>query len=113
MSDYQETADVLTSRDTIETEITLDGQSLPIKLEDITQSELEELEKRAEEDPEAEAEAIEEAISEYLIEPDVDIAEIPMHKRTQLYFGMHLAWSGVEDVQAAMDEMQLPEGNTR
>lgn len=113
MTDYDQTADALTSRDTLETEITLGGESLPIKLEDITQAELDDLEDRAADGPEAEAEVIREAIEEYLDEPDVDVDDVPMHKRTQLWFGMQLAWSGVEDVQAAMDDMDLPNQGNR
>ena len=112
MTDFNQTADALTSRDTIETEITLDGDPFPIEIKDITQSELEALEDRADQGPDAEAEVIQEAVDKYLLKPEVDIAAVPMHKRSQLWFGMQLAWSGAEDVQAAMEEMEIPGNRT-
>lgn len=111
MTDYDATADALTSRDALEKDILLDGESMPIKLKDITQNELEALEDRAGEGPDEEAAVIREAIEEYLLEPEVTVDDIPMHKRSQLWFAMQLAWSGAEEIQAAMDEMELPQGN--
>jgi hypothetical protein len=111
MTDFEQAADVLTSRDTIETEITISGDTITIRLQDITQDELDALEERAEEGPDVEAEVMKEAIEDYLIEPTVDIKEVPMNKRSQLWFGMQLAWSGAEDIQAAMDDLELPQGN--
>jgi|GEM_PF-6778381 len=111
MTDFDNTADWLQSRDTITREITADGESFPIEIKDITQDELEALEDRASDGPDAEAEVIQEAIDEFLVEPSVDVDAIPMSKRTQLWFAMQLAWSGAEDIQAAMQELQLPQGN--
>lgn len=108
MTEYDDTADWLQSRDTIERD--LDGH--PIEIRDITEAELEKLEERAAGDPEAEAEVIKEAIDEYLVEPDVPAADIPMNKRQRVWFAMQLAWSGAEDIQAAMEELQIPgQGN--
>lgn len=113
MASYEDTAAELTSRGTIEEEILLGGEPFPIELRDITESELEELEERTldEEgniDPEAESDVMREAIEEYLVQPEVEVDDIPTHKRSQLWFGMQLTWSGVEDIQAAMEEMELP-----
>lgn len=110
-NDFEETADWLESRDTIQREIDVDGQSLPIEVQDITQTELDALEDRAQEGLEEEAEVIHEAIEEYLVNPDVSPEDVPMNKRSQLWFAMQLAWSGADDIQAAMSEMELPQGN--
>lgn len=110
MSDnYDSTADWLTEADTIEHTIPQeDGDDLPIEVQDITQDELERIEAKAQEGIDAEAEAYREAIDEYLVEPDVDASEIPMQRRNMLFFHMSLAWSGVEEVSAAMDDMEIP-----
>lgn len=109
---FDATAEWLESRDSIVREIERDGDSFPIEVQDITQDELEALEDRAAEDPEAEAEVIRRAIDEYLIRPDVDPSQVPMSKRQTLWFAMQMAWSGIEDIQAAMDELEIP-GNRR
>ncbi|QLH82459.1 hypothetical protein [Halosimplex pelagicum] len=103
-----DTAEWLQSKDTIEATLHVDGDELPIEVEDITRDELDALESQAQEGPDAEDEAIRNAIREYLDEPDVDPDEMPMRKRSVLWFAMQQAWSGVEDIQAAMDEIDLP-----
>lgn len=103
-----DTADWLQSKDTVEATLHVDGDELPIEVEDITRDELEALEAASEGGPEAEDEAIRSAIRDYLVSPDVDPDAMPMRKRSLLWFGLQQAWSGVEDIQAAMDEIELP-----
>jgi hypothetical protein len=114
MSDnYDDTADWLTSVDTIKHTISReDADDLQIEVEDITEDELEAIEERAQEGPDAEAEVYRESIEEYLVKPDVDTGNIPMNRRNVLFFHMQLAWSGIDEVSAAMDEMEIPgQGN--
>lgn len=112
MTDTSDTADWLKEADTIEATLHADDREFPIEVEDVTRDQLDALEERSKGGPEAEDEAIRQAIREYLVAPDVDPDAIPMRKRSLLFFGMQQAWSGVEEIQAAMEEMQLP-GNRR
>lgn len=110
MNDHttDDTAEWLQSTDTVEATIHVDGEEFPIEVRDITRDELEALEVKSEGGPEAEEEAIREAIREYLVEPDVDPDAMPMRKRSLLWFGLQQAWSGVDEIQAAMDDLELP-----
>lgn len=117
-----DTADWLQSKDTIEATLHVEelDDELPIEVEDITRDELEALEEHSkagpdasdEEAADAEDEAVRQAIREYLVAPDVDPDDMPMRKRSLLWFGLQQAWSGVEEIQAAMDEIEMP-GNRR
>lgn len=104
-----DTAEWLTDRDTVETTLTTDdGTELPLVVEDITRDELDALEERAEQGPEAEDAVIREVIREYLVEPENDPDAIPLRKRALVWLGIQRAWSGADEVQAAMDELEVP-----
>lgn len=109
MSDnYEETEDWLTNTDdTIERTWEEDGEERTIEVKEITEGELERIESKATEGPEAEAEAMKTAIREYLVRPNVPVREIPMGKRNTLFVHMQLAWSGLENVQATLDDINI------
>lgn len=108
----EDTAEFLTSRDTIEATLHVDDTEFPIEVRDVTRDELEAIEERVADDPEAEDDAIRELIREYLVSPDVDPDAMMMRKRQLVWFGIQQAWSGVEEIQAAMNELDVP-GNRR
>jgi len=109
MSDsYDDTAEWLTdTTDTIERSFEEGGQQRTIEVKEITEGELENIESKAAEGPEAEAEAMKTAIDEYLVRPDVPVEDIPMGKRNTLFIHMQLAWSGLEGVEAALDDINI------
>lgn len=108
-TDTDATAEWLTDPDTIEATITRsDAPDLPIEVRDITRDELVALEERSEGGPQAEEEAIRHAIREYLVEPDVDPDTVVMRKRQMLFVAMQRAWSGEQEIRAAMEELELP-----
>lgn len=107
-----DTGEFLTERDTIEATLHVDDREFPIEVRDVTRDELEDIEDKSGDGPEAEEEAMREVIREYLVAPDVDPDEMMMRKRHLVWFGIQEAWSGVKDIQAAMDELELP-GNRR
>jgi len=114
MSDnYEETEDWLTdTEDTIEETIDVPGgPELPIEVKEITEEKLEAIEEKASEGPEADAEATKRAIDEYLVKPDVDVEDVPLGKRNQLFVAMMLAWSGISAATATVEELDLPQGN--
>lgn len=107
-NDTSDTAEWLTDTDdTIRRVIDTGDGEFPIEVQEIKQSELEAIEEKASEGPEAEAEALATAIDEYLVEPDVPAGDIPMGKRNTLFIHMQLAWSGVGEVEAAMDDINI------
>lgn len=116
MSDnYEETADWLTDTDdTIEETIPRDdGSDLDIEVKEITEAELEAIEEKSQQGPADEAEAVKRAINDYLVSPDVDAEDIPMGKRSKLFLYMNIAWSGVGELEATMEELELPDQGNR
>jgi len=115
MSDnYDDTADWLTDADdTIEETIPRDdGADLDIEVKEITEAELEAIEEKSQQGPADEAEAVKRAINEYLVSPDVEAEAIPMGKRSKLFLFMNVAWSGASELEATMEELNVPnEGN--
>jgi len=114
-ADTTDTAEWLTDTDdTVEEVIPRDdGPDMPIEVREITEAELEAIEEKSQQGPADEAEAIREAINEYLVEPGVDAADIPMGKRSKLFLYMNLAWSGASEMEAAMEQLDLPDQGNR
>jgi len=116
MSDnYEETADWLTDTESTITETidVPDGPELPIEVKEITEDELEAIEEKAAEGPDSDAEATKRAIDEYLVSPAVDVDNVPLGKRNQLFVAMMLAWSGISAATATVDELDLPNQGNR
>jgi hypothetical protein len=108
MGDIEETAEWLTERETIEATIIRGDEEHPIRVRDITRDELAAIEDRSHGGAEEEDEAIRAVIREYLVEPDVDPDEMMMRKRQAVFVAIQDAWSGREEIEAAMEEMSLP-----
>lgn len=96
--------------DTTRTILHVDGEQLPIVVQDVTRDDLEALDAELEGRDESEAadDVIERALEKYLVEPDVDPSRIPLRKRQVLWYGVQQAWSGAEEVRDAMEHIDVP-----
>jgi hypothetical protein len=110
MSDFSDTADALTSDSTLETTLSLEGDTLPVKMREPDLGELDEIEEDLPDDAE-DIEVAREMIRRLLIKPEVSAADIPMSRALALMAEMQSAIQDSDAVQHAQEQMPLDQGN--
>jgi hypothetical protein len=108
---FDDAARALETRDTLTGSFELSGERYPLKLQEPTLGELEEIDAELAEGAE-EVEAIRQITDQYLIEPQVDVDSIGIGKLRSLFIAMRECWGDMENFETAEEEMPL-EGNER
>lgn len=93
---------------------TIIDTDIQITVVDVTEEQLDALDGSLE-DAQADMETKDNAIREFLVSVDgedpPDPEEMLMRRKNLLWLSMCQIWGGVQDIQPAMEQMQLPQGN--
>lgn len=111
MTDYSRTAEALSGRTTFEGTVDIDGEALPIKVQEPTIEGLEEIEEERTPEDADEVDIAKEMINEYLVEPDISAASLGVTRALKLFAAMQETFQQAGAVAEARDEMPLDEGN--
>lgn len=108
-------ADALTrTDDLVESEFMLNGETYPMTVRDVTESELDDLEDVGADADMTELEEKRYLIDEYLVKPDIDAEAIENPRKVNVLFMSMLAtWGGKGDIAEAFGQMELGEVGNR
>jgi len=109
--DFDDAARALETRQILDGSFSLDGDEYPLRIQEPTLGELEDIDDEAGPDAD-EAEIIREIADRYLEAPVVDVDEIGVSKLFALFEGMRETWEQSDAFANAREEMPV-EGNRR
>ena len=109
-TDYEDAQRALETREKLENTFQLNGQEYPLKVQEPTLGELDDIEAGLGDDADEET-VIREVIDRYLLEPEIDPDAMGVSKLRPLFEGMQEAFQNGEAISNAEAEMPLDEGN--
>lgn len=102
--------DILTSRETFETDVDLGADTVTIEVKEPTLGELDAIEAEMPDDAE-EIDLARRMVDEYLVEPDLAGDELGLTKALAVYSAMQTAFQSSDAIENAREAMPLEEGN--